>query len=145
MAPSTSPIRVLIADDHRFFRLGLRRACELEGFEIVGEAENGQEAVELARHTRPDVILMDIEMPVLDGVRATGLIVKEHPAVKVIMLTTHQHDSTVRAALKVGACDYLSKDVDEHVLIETIRVTHRGEGHIPVNNHRDQNREEKPE
>ncbi len=96
MAQSVFPIRVLIADDHQFFRRSLRRACELADFDIVGEAENGQEAVKLAHHTHPDVILIDIEMPVLDGVQATKLITKENPEARVIVLTMYQQDETVR-------------------------------------------------
>ena len=132
MAPSTSPIRVLIADDHRFFRNSLRRSCELEDdFEVVGEAENGQEAVELARRTQPDVILMDIEMPVLDGVRATSLIAGENPAARVIVLTTHQEDHAVHAALQAGAWGCLVKGGDERALIEAVRAVHRGKGRKP--------------
>ena len=133
MAPSAFPIRVLIADDHQFFRSSLRQSCELEeDLEVVGEAENGREAVELARHTRPDVVLMDIEMPVLDGVRATGLITHKDPKIRVIVLTTHPQDETVRAALQAGACDYLSKGVGEQALIAAIRAAYRGKGRSPV-------------
>jgi DNA-binding NarL/FixJ family response regulator len=130
MVPSTLPIRVLIADDHRFFRESLRQSCELEeDLEVVGEAQNGREAVELARRTRPDVVLMDLDMPVLDGVQATGLIVKEAPQTRVIVLTVHPLDQDVRTALSAGACDYLPKGVDEQALVAAIRAAHRGKGH----------------
>ena len=122
------PIRLLIADDHRFFRWGLRMACELEeDFEVVGEAKNGQEAVELAHCTQPDVVLMDIEMPVLDGVQATSLIIKERPEARVIVLTVYQKDEYVFEAIKAGAWGYLLKGVDEQGLIEAVRAVHRGD------------------
>ena len=127
MVPNTLPIRVLIADDHRFFRQSLSQSCELEeGLEVVGEAENGQEAVELARRTRPDVVLMDIEMPVLDGVQATRLITKDNPETRVIVLTIHQQDKAVRAALEAGARGYLSKGIDEQALIKAVHAVYLG-------------------
>ena len=123
-----SPIRLLIVDDHQFFRWGLRLACELEeDFEVVGEAENGQEAAELARRVRPDVVLMDIEMPILDGVQATGLITEENPDTRIIVLTVFQKDEYVFEAIKAGAWGYLLKGVDEQTLGEAIRAAHRGD------------------
>jgi NarL family two-component system response regulator LiaR len=123
-----SSIRLLIADDHRLFRRGLRQACEIEeGCEVVGEAENGQEAVELARRLQPDVILMDIEMPVMGGVQATGFIAAENPEARVVVLTVYQKDEYVFEAIKAGARGYLLKGVDEETLIETIRAVHRGD------------------
>jgi DNA-binding NarL/FixJ family response regulator len=122
------PIRLLIVDDHQFFRWGLRLACELEeDFDVVGEAENGQEAVELARRTRPDIVLMDIEMPILDGVQATGLITEENPETRVLVLTVFQKDEYVFEAIKAGAWGYLLKGVDEQALGEAIRAAHRGD------------------
>jgi DNA-binding NarL/FixJ family response regulator len=125
------PIRVLIADDHRLFRRGLRQVCETEGgFDVIGEAENGQQALELARRLQPDVILMDIEMPLMNGVEATGVITKENPAVRVIALTVYQEDKHVFEAIRAGAQGYLLKDVEEHVLVEAIQAVHRGEALI---------------
>ncbi len=122
------PIRLLIVDDHQFFRWGLRLACDLEeDFEVVGEAENGREAVELARRIRPDVVLMDVEMPILDGVQATGLIAEENPETRIIVLTVFQKDAYVFEAIKAGAWGYLLKGVDEQVLGEAIRAAHRGD------------------
>ena len=121
------PIRVLIADDHRLFRVGLRQVCEtLGGFQIVGEAEHGRQAVELAQHVHPDVILMDINMPILDGVAATRLIAEVVPTARVIMLTIHRQDRHVFDAIKAGARGYLLKDVDERDLIDAIRAVHQG-------------------
>jgi NarL family two-component system response regulator LiaR len=125
------PIRVLIADDHRLFRRGLRQVCEIEGgFEVVGEAEDGQQAIELAQSLEPDVILMDIEMPLVDGVEATRVITGESPAVRVIALTVYQEDKHVFEAIRAGAQGYLLKDVEEHTLVEAVRAVHRGEALI---------------
>jgi len=123
-----SPIRVLIADDHRLFRQGL---CHLfdgcENIVVVGEAENGEQAVHLARRLKPDVVLMDIQMPILDGVQATHIITESNPAVRVIILTMYRQDQYVFEAIKAGACGYLLKDIDEHELVEAIQAVHRGE------------------
>jgi len=123
-----SSIRLLIADDHQLLRRGLRQICEpLGGVEVVGEAGNGQEAVDLACRLKPDVILMDISMPVLDGVRATRSITENNPSARVIILTMHQQDRYVLDAIKVGARGYLLKDIDEQELIAAVRAVHRGE------------------
>jgi DNA-binding NarL/FixJ family response regulator len=123
-----SPIRVLIADDHRSFRKSLCQICEIEGgFEVVGEAENGQEAVELARRLQPDVILMDIRMPLMDGAQATGCIIEENPAARVIILTMHWQDQRIFKAIEMGAQGFLLKDFDEQVLLDTVWAVHRGE------------------
>jgi DNA-binding NarL/FixJ family response regulator len=125
------PIRVLIADDHRLFRQGLRQICEtVGGFEVVGEAENGQVAVDLAHQLEPDVILMDINMPVLDGVQATSFIAENTPAVRVIILTMYRQDRYVFEAIKAGARGYLLKDIDEEELVKAVRVVHQGEALI---------------
>ncbi|MBC8447960.1 MAG: response regulator transcription factor [Chloroflexi bacterium] len=126
-----SPIRVLIADDHRLFRQGLRGICETMGrFEVVGEAANGQEVVDLARQLKPDVVLMDIRMPVLDGVQATGFIAEYAPSVRVIILTMYRQESYVFEAIKAGARGYLLKDIDEQEFVEAVRAVHRGEALI---------------
>ena len=126
-----SPIRLLIADDHKLFRRGLRQVCEAEGgFLVVGEAKNGQEAVELARSLQPDVILMDIEMPLLNGVQATKAITSENPAVQIIVLTIYRDDQYVFEAIQAGAQGYLLKDAEEDVLIQAIHAVHRGEALI---------------
>jgi len=125
-----SSIRVLIADDHRIVRQGLRHVCELGGLTVVGEAEDGREAVKLARQLRPDVILMDINMPVLDGVQATSLIVEADPSVQVIILTMYRQDRYVFEAVKAGARGYLLKDIDEQDLVAAIRAVHQGDALI---------------
>ncbi len=121
-----SSIRVLIADDHRIVRQGLRHVCELAGLIVVGTAKDGREAVNLARKLRPDVILMDINMPILDGVQATGLIVEANPSARVIILTMYRQDRYVFQAIKAGARGYLLKDIDEGDLVIAIRAVHQG-------------------
>ena len=124
-------IRVLIVDDHRLFRQGLRQICEVVGgFEVVGEAENGEQAIDLARRLQPDVVLMDISMPVLDGVQATSSITEHDPAMRVVVLTMYRQDRYVFEAIKAGARGYLLKDCDEQDLVDAIRAVHRGEALI---------------
>lgn len=126
-----STIRVLIADDHRIVRQGLRHVCELaDGLTVVGEAENGREAIKLAQQLHPDVILMDINMPILDGVQATSLIVEAEPSARVIILTMYRQDRYVFEAIKAGARGYLLKDIDEQDLIAAIRAVHQGDALI---------------
>ncbi len=126
-----STIRVLIADDHRLFRRGLRQICETVGhLEVIGEAENGQEAVELTRRLKPDVVLMDISMPVMDGVEATRLIMAHEPTARIIILTMYRQDQYVFEAIKAGARGYLLKDIDEQELVDAVRAVHRGEALI---------------
>jgi DNA-binding NarL/FixJ family response regulator len=126
-----SAIQVLIADDHRIVRQGLRHVCELAGgLTVVGEAEDGREAVKLARQLLPDVILMDINMPILDGVQATSFIVEANPAARVIILTMYRQDRYVFEAIKAGARGYLLKDIDEQDLVAAIRAVHQGDALI---------------
>lgn len=126
-----SSIRVLLADDHRLFRQGLRQICEiLGGFKVVGEAEDGRVAVNLTRKLQPDVVLMDINMPVLDGVKATSLITKDNPSVRVIILTMYRQSYNAFEAIKAGARGYLLKDADEQELVDAVRAIHRGESLI---------------
>lgn len=129
--PAKDPIQILLADDHRLFRQGLREICETKGgFIVVGEAENGQEAVNLARQLLPDIILMDIQMPILNGVQATRLILEDNPTVRVIILTMYRQDQYVFDAIKSGARGYLLKDVDWLDLVKTVQAVNRGEAII---------------
>ena len=126
-----SSIRVLLADDHKLFRQGLRQICEIKGgFEVVGEAENGREAVDLAHQLKPDVILMDINMPVLDGVQATSFITEDDPSVRIIILTMYRRDDYVFDAIRAGARGYLLKDTDWQELLDAVRRVHQGEALI---------------
>ena len=121
-------IKILLVDDQPLFREGLRTLLSVHAdFEIVGEAGNGQEAINLARSNRPSVVLMDLQMPVLDGVAATHRLHKEYPQCRVIVLTTFDDDEKVFDGLRAGAVGYLLKDAPSEKLAEAIRVAARGE------------------
>ncbi len=119
--------RILLVDDHQILREGIRRGLETAGEEVVGEAENGEEAVAMARELLPDVIVMDISMPVLDGVAATQRIVSENPKIKVVVLTMHDDVHKTRAALNAGAVGYLTKGTSLAEVLETVRAVVGGE------------------
>ena len=124
------PIKVLLADDERLVRSGFKVLIDVEDdFEVVGEATTGAEAVEQARATRPDVVLMDIRMPVLDGIRATGEIARTPglEQVRVLILTTYETDAYVFDALEAGASGFLLKDAGPAELLHAIRVVAAGE------------------
>jgi two-component system, NarL family, response regulator LiaR len=121
-------IRVLLADDHAMFRQGLKSLLESEpDIRVIGEANSGREAVRYAADTKPDVIVMDIQMPELDGVKATQSILEINPTANVIILTMYRQDSYVFEAVKAGARGYLLKDVDATVLIDAIHRVTEGE------------------
>ncbi|MEA2570407.1 MAG: hypothetical protein QOI24_2408 [Acidobacteriota bacterium] len=105
-------MRILIADDHALFRDGLRSLLQSQGHEVVGEAPNGKLAVELALKLRPDLVLMDISMPELDGVSATRELTAQQPGIKVIMLTASEQNETLFDAIKAGAQGYLMKNLE---------------------------------
>lgn len=107
---SEHPIRLLIADDHAMLRDGLRRSLTSHGFLVSGEAANGQEAVDLALAGSPDVVLMDVTMPVLDGIKATKKLKEQRPNAKVLVLTMHADASLIADAKAAGAMGYLVKD-----------------------------------
>src|ERR1043165_9776701 len=118
---SQSPIRILIAEDQTLMRQGLRTILELnEGFAVVGEAENGQAAVDRALALKPDVVLMDVQMPEMNGVAATAQLTQGLPATKVIILTTFDYDEYVFDAMKAGARGYMLKDIPAGELLSTI-------------------------
>jgi DNA-binding NarL/FixJ family response regulator len=124
-------IRVLIADDQALFREGLRTLLGAHAdLEVVAEAANGEEAVLMAGSYRPDVVLMDLRMPVLDGVAATRRLTAARAACRVIALTTFDDDETVFDALRAGAVGYLLKDVGSERLVEAIRATARGQSFL---------------
>ena len=123
-------IRVLVADDQTLVRAGLRTLLESDDdLQVVGEAGDGAEAVEAARRLRPDVVLMDIRMPVLDGLEATRRIVADEllAGVRVVVLTTFDLDENVYEALRAGASGFLAKDVDPAELRHAVRVVARGD------------------
>jgi DNA-binding NarL/FixJ family response regulator len=121
-------IRVLLVDDQALFREGLETLLSVhKDIQVVGQASNGQEAVEVAAKVHPDVVLMDVRMPILDGVRATRLLKEAQPQCRVIVLTTFDDDEYIFDALRTGAAGYLLKDVASVRLVEAIRATARGE------------------
>ncbi|MFN8019734.1 MAG: response regulator transcription factor [Acidimicrobiales bacterium] len=115
-------IRLMLADDHRMLREGLRRSLTDEGFDVVGEASDGDEAVRLADSLLPDVILMDVTMPDVDGVEATRRIHQRHPEIRVVMLTMHADQSVISEALRAGASGYLVKDCSTDEIAEAVRM-----------------------
>jgi len=129
---SAQPIRVLAVDDHPLLREGIATLLAAQpDMKLVGEASNGREAIEQYRIHRPDVILMDLQMPEMNGVDAMIAICSEFPAARVIVLTTYTGDVQVMRALKAGARGYLLKNLLRKELLETIRLVHAGQKRIP--------------
>jgi DNA-binding NarL/FixJ family response regulator len=120
-------MRLVIADDHTLFRDSLRSLLEARGFEVIGEAKNGVEACALAKRLQPDVVLMDLAMPELDGLAATRVLVTELPAVKIIILTASDDDAQLFEAIKAGAQGYLLKDLKAEEFFALLERTERGE------------------
>ena len=132
-SPATARIRVLIADDHPVVRAGLSAViAEQSDLELVAEAENGATAVALFREHRPDVALMDLRMPVMDGVEAIRTITTEFPDARILALTTYEGDADIRRALDGGASGYLLKDMLLTEVLTAVRAVHRGERVIPI-------------
>jgi DNA-binding NarL/FixJ family response regulator len=132
-SPATARIRVLIADDHPVVRAGLSAViAEQSDLELVAEAENGATAVALFREHRPDVALMDLRMPVMDGVEAIRTITTEFPDARILALTTYEGDADIRRALDAGASGYLLKDMLLTEVLTAVRAVHRGERVIPI-------------
>jgi two-component system, NarL family, response regulator len=127
------PIRVLIADDHFVVRMGLTAVVTTQpDMAVVAEAANGRQALELFRHHRPDVTLMDLRMPEMDGIEAITAIRKEFPDSRFIVLTTFDGDEDIYRALQAGARSYLLKDMLQAGLVEAIRAVHAGQRRIPA-------------
>jgi NarL family two-component system response regulator LiaR len=126
--PAESPVRVLIVDDHAIVRKGIRALLsEAGGFEVVGEADNGQTAVLLAQQAQPDVVLMDLLMPGMDGIEATRQITSRQPKTRILVLTSFAADNKVFPAIKAGALGYLLKDSSPDELVRAIHQVQRGE------------------
>lgn len=128
---SEDTIRVLIVDDHAMVRQGLRTFLDLQDtsalpIEVVGEASNGSEAVELARRTQPDIVLLDLVMPEMDGLQATPKIIECSPHTRVIILTSFGEENKVLPAIRAGAQGYLLKDIPPHELVQAIREAYLG-------------------
>jgi DNA-binding NarL/FixJ family response regulator len=120
-------IRVLVADDHPIVRSGIASVLATQrDFEVVGEAENGEVAIAAAARLHPDVVLMDLRMPVRSGVEAAAAIMAEQPAIKILVLTTYVTDGEVLRAIEVGALGYLLKDVSHEELFRAVRSVARG-------------------
>jgi len=123
-----TPVRVLLVDDQTLFRAGLRTLLSTRPeVEVIGEAENGQDAVRLAAQLRPDVVLMDLKMPVLDGVAATRRLRVQLPTCRIVALTTFEDDELVFEVLRAGAVGYLLKDAPVDRLVDAILAAARGE------------------
>jgi DNA-binding NarL/FixJ family response regulator len=126
-----SVIRVVLADDQALFREGLRTLLSTRPeLEVVGEAANGQEAVALVERLHPDVVLMDLQMPVMDGIRATAHIRQHWPSIPILALTTFDDDANLFGALRAGAAGYLLKDVSSETLMSAITAAAKGEAFL---------------
>jgi len=128
----TRQIKILTVDDHPILREGIASIIQGEkDMIVVGEASSGREAIEVFRSKRPDVTLMDLQMPDLNGIAAIATIRQEHPQARIIVLTTYEGDVLTRRALKAGATGYILKDMIRTELLEAIRAVHLGRKYIP--------------
>lgn len=129
---TTATISIMSAEDHPLIRAGLDAVINAEpDMRMVAEAANGEEALERYREHRPDVVLMDLRMPVMDGLSATRAILREYPDARIVALTTFEGDEDIHRALAAGARGYLLKDMMRSELLDVIRTVHRGQRAIP--------------
>ena len=130
-APGAAPVRILIAEDHLIARMGVKTILSMQpDMSVIGEASNGTQAVELYRKLQPDVVLMDMRMPVLNGVDAALAIRSEFPDARIIGLSTYGGDEDIRRALHAGMRSYLTKDVLHDELIRAIHTVHAGDSYL---------------
>ena len=120
-------IRVLLADDHQMLRQAVRRALEEAGLDVVGEASDGDQAVALTQSLRPDVVLMDVSMPVIDGIEAARRIAASGSSSKVVVLTMHDEDALRAKAIRAGAVGFLTKDCELREVVDAVRIVASGE------------------
>lgn len=123
-------VRVLLAEDHTMFRQGVKRLVEEESIEVIGEVDNGQDAISKAIELLPDVVIMDISMPIMRGIEATSRIKKDAPATKVIILTIHNEENYLFGALDAGADGYVVKGEDVNVLLKAVETVMDGEFYL---------------
>lgn len=128
MTEENDGVRILLVDDHELVRLGFRLLLDAQpGLRVVGEAGDGAEALRLIGRTAPDVVLMDVRMPQLDGVEATQRITAEFPRARVLVLTTFDHDEYAFAALRAGAAGFIAKSIEAHALVDAVRTVAAGD------------------
>lgn len=126
-----SKIKIVIVDDHQLFREGVKRILDFEdSFEVVAEGDDGSEVIRLYEEYQPDVILMDINMPRMNGVEATDELIKKYPEAKIIILSIHDDGSYVTHALKTGALGYMLKEMDAEAIVEAIKVVSAGGSYL---------------
>ncbi len=124
----TDPIKVIIADDHVLFRAGVKTALSMhKDIKMIAEADNGMQLLTVLKHIQPDVILLDIQMPVMDGINTLPEIKKLYPEIKVIMLTMHNDHSMISKLMELGANSYLTKNSDSEVIYQAVKTVHEQE------------------
>lgn len=124
----TEPIKVIITDDHVLFRAGVKTALSIhKDIKMIGEADNGMQLLTILKHIQPDVILLDIQMPVMDGIATLPEIKKLYPEIKVIMLTMHNDHSMISKLMELGANSYLTKNSDSEIIYEAVKTVHEQE------------------
>jgi DNA-binding NarL/FixJ family response regulator len=128
---SAEPTRVVVADDHALFRYGLKAMlANAEDFEVVGEAATGEEVVETVAQTRPDIVLMDIQMPGISGIEATRRVLERDPSIGVVVVTMFEDDDSVFAAMRAGARGYVLKGADAEEVLKVLGAVAEGEAHF---------------